>query len=45
MTYIFSNDTVSIEEGILCFVEGNPMSFGILEVLFLMPLEDVFSHK
>ena len=45
MNYIFGNDTISIEESVLCFIEGNSMSFGVLEVLFLMPLEDIFSHE
>jgi hypothetical protein len=45
MNYIFGNNTIFVKESILCFIEGNPMSFGILEVLFLMPLEDIFSHE
>ncbi len=45
MNYIFGNNTIFVEESILCFIEGNPMSFGILEVLFLMPFEDIFSHE
>ena len=45
MNYIFGNDTISIEESVLCFIEGNSMTFGVLEVLFLMPLKDVFSHE
>jgi len=44
MNYIFGNNTISIEESMLGFMEGNPVSFGILEVLFLMPFEDIFSH-
>lgn len=45
MNYIFGNDTIPIEECVLCLIKGNPMSFGVLEVLFLMPLEDIFSHE
>ena len=45
MICIFGNNTIYVEESKLCFIEGNPMSFAILDVLLVMPFEDIFSHE